>query len=185
MNTKQLMKLSITINPNLSREQKLHMGKLASLLGFDAVYLVDLPQDSPLISEMKSACPRSKVFAGRPNQVESMLSTADLETVRLFSENLSAESAVQGITLDVNVFIGRTLSEASARAERDSRFDVADLESLGIFGTFEQAQSRLIELSKLNVKSLIATVPYDLDVADVLAQLHALVIGPTVKLSAL
>jgi alkanesulfonate monooxygenase SsuD/methylene tetrahydromethanopterin reductase-like flavin-dependent oxidoreductase (luciferase family) len=80
----------------------------------------------------------------------------------------------------IPISIGRTYNEAVARADRDERFvgDAHPRES-GIFGTFEQAQEQVLELARAGAEVLLVTVPHELDVADVLAQVKALVVGAT------
>ena len=69
---------------------------------------------------------------------------------------------------------------AEARADRDPRF-VGDAHprECGVFGTFEQAQEQVLELARAGAEVLLVTVPDDQDVADVLAQVRALVVGAT------
>jgi hypothetical protein len=49
----------------------------------------------------------------------------------------------------------------------------------GVFGTFEQAQQQVLALARAGAEVLLVTVPDELDVADVLAQVRALVVGAT------
>jgi 4-hydroxy-3-methylbut-2-en-1-yl diphosphate synthase IspG/GcpE len=49
----------------------------------------------------------------------------------------------------------------------------------GIFGTFEQAQEQVLELARAGAEVLLVTVPDEQDIADVLAQVRALVVGAT------
>jgi hypothetical protein len=73
------------------------------------------------------------------------------------------------------VAIGRTRNEAVARAARDPRF--ADAERAGLFGTYEQAQSQLLDLVAAGADGLRLTVADEIDVADLLAQIRAVVVA--------
>jgi hypothetical protein len=75
------------------------------------------------------------------------------------------------------------MNEAQARASRDPRF-VGDAhpEMTGIYGTFEQAQAQMIELAQAGATTLRVTLAYVFDLADLLAQVKALMVGPTVVL---
>ena len=78
------------------------------------------------------------------------------------------------------VSIGRTYNEAVARADRDPRFvGEAHPQASGIFGTFEQAQEQVLALARAGAEVLLVTLPYELDIADLLAQVKALVVGAT------
>ena len=75
------------------------------------------------------------------------------------------------------------MSEAVARASRDPRFvGAAHPEVSGIFGTFEQAQTQVIALADAGAQELWVTLADDYDISDLLAQVKALVVGPTVVL---
>ena len=106
-----------------------------------------------------------------------VLHTADPEAVR--------RQAGLDVTVAVPLAIGRTRSEAVARADRDPRF-VGDRhpEVSGIFGTFEQAQQQVLALAEAGASRLIVTLAHELDVADLLAQTRALVVGATPALLA-
>lgn len=182
MESHQLMELGININPNLSQDEMIRMVSLASRLGFAEVFLPAGEYDSKLVEELEFAASPATVHPSPLEHKSIVLTTADSNQVRA-AQSQPERNSDGGITLDVNVFIGRTLNEATARAERDARFSISELREQGIFGTFEQAQERIVELAGCGVTRLIATVPYELDVADVLAQVRALVVGPTVKLS--
>jgi hypothetical protein len=78
------------------------------------------------------------------------------------------------------VSIGRTVSEAMARAVRDPRFagDRHPREA-GLFGTYEDAQGQALELAAAGADGLQVTVADEIDVADLLAQVRSLVVGAT------
>ncbi len=83
-----------------------------------------------------------------------------------------------GIAVALPVSIGRTSAEARARASADVLFSgVNDPARVGIFGTLEQCQRRVIELAHAGVTDLRCVVPNTPDVHDVIAQLTAMVVG--------
>jgi hypothetical protein len=82
--------------------------------------------------------------------------------------------------------IGRTWNEAQARAGRDPRFagGADDPRHSGLFGTYEQAQTQVLELAAAGADGLRVTVPDEVDVADLLAQVRSVVVGATPVLHA-
>ena len=83
-----------------------------------------------------------------------------------------------GVSIVVPVSIGRTPAEASARADADAGFRrLGDPRSVGVFGTLEQCQERVIELAYVGVTDLRCVVPNAPDMSDVLAQLTSISIG--------
>jgi alkanesulfonate monooxygenase SsuD/methylene tetrahydromethanopterin reductase-like flavin-dependent oxidoreductase (luciferase family) len=83
-----------------------------------------------------------------------------------------------GVALEVPVSIGRTRAEAHARAEGESAFRaLGPPEEVGVFGTLEQCQERVIELAHAGVTDLRCVLPNTADVHDVIAQLTAVVVG--------
>lgn len=86
------------------------------------------------------------------------------------------------VIVDVPVAIGRTRSEAVARAARDLRFaGDAHPARVGLFGTFEQAQALVRELARAGADELRATLADEVDLADLLAQTRALVASPILE----
>lgn len=89
-------------------------------------------------------------------------------------------SADLPLTVALPVSIGRTRNEAEARALLDE--DLADPHELragGLFGTFEEAQRQVLALRRAGADVLRATLADEQDVADLLAQVRALAVGPT------
>ena len=84
-----------------------------------------------------------------------------------------------GIALDVPVSIGRTEAEAQARADTEPLFSTrgGHPAEVGIFGTLEQCQERVIRLAHDGVTELRCRLPNTPDVHDVIAQLTAMVVG--------
>jgi alkanesulfonate monooxygenase SsuD/methylene tetrahydromethanopterin reductase-like flavin-dependent oxidoreductase (luciferase family) len=101
-----------------------------------------------------------------------------VDLLRQACERNERDVAAIGIAMMVPVSIGRTTAEASARAEADPRFQrVGSIREVGIFGTLEQCQERVIELAHAGISDLRCAVPNVPDMPDVLAQLTAIAIG--------
>jgi hypothetical protein len=92
----------------------------------------------------------------------------------------AAPPRVQSVVAAVTVSIGRTASEAAARASRDPRLACGRHPRLaGLFGTLDDAQEQVLALAAAGADTVLATLPDDVDVADLLAQLRSAVAGPT------
>ena len=101
-----------------------------------------------------------------------------VDLLRAACERNEREVTAIGVAMTVPVSIGRTTAEASARAEADPRFrGLGSLREVGIFGTLEQCQERVIELAHAGISDLRCAVPNAPDMPDVLAQLMAIAIG--------
>ena len=101
-----------------------------------------------------------------------------VDLLRAACERNERNAAAIGIAMMVPVSIGRTTAEASARAEADPRFrGLGSVREVGIFGTLEQCQERVIELAHAGISDLRCAVPNAPDMPDVLAQLTAIAIG--------
>jgi hypothetical protein len=89
------------------------------------------------------------------------------------------------IVVDVGVAIGRTMGEAEARVRRDPVLAArADLRAAGLFGTFDDAQDRVLAYARAGADGLRATLAAERDVADLLAHLRAVTVGPVAVLLA-
>jgi alkanesulfonate monooxygenase SsuD/methylene tetrahydromethanopterin reductase-like flavin-dependent oxidoreductase (luciferase family) len=89
-----------------------------------------------------------------------------------------------GIALEVPVSIGRTVAEAEAREESEPMFEILGPPSeVGVFGTLEQCQERVIQMAHAGVTDLRCVLPNSPDIHDVIAQLTAMVIGTVDVLS--
>ncbi|HOZ59858.1 MAG TPA: hypothetical protein PKY70_16870, partial [Nakamurella multipartita] len=107
----------------------------------------------------------------------------DPESVAAERVRLDREGSSRPLQVMVPISIGRTMSEAVARADLEARF-AGDRHprAVGIFGTFEQAQEQVLALARAGAEDLVLDVPLERDVADVLAQIRALVVGATPEL---
>jgi alkanesulfonate monooxygenase SsuD/methylene tetrahydromethanopterin reductase-like flavin-dependent oxidoreductase (luciferase family) len=88
------------------------------------------------------------------------------------------DPATLGISLELPVSVGRTAAEAQARADSEPLFDfVGRPERVGIFGTLERCQDRVIQFAHAGVTDIRCVLPNSSDVLDVIAQLTAMVVG--------
>ena len=123
---------------------------------------------------MTTRWPRSNSAAAPSN---------DPAAVAVERARLDAGSVTRPLQVAVPISLGRTMNEAIARADREPRFaGVRHPRHVGIFGTFEQAQEQVLALARAGADDLVLDVPIARDVADVLAQIRALVVGATLQL---
>lgn len=109
---------------------------------------------------------------------------AAVHQVRLACERAERDPASIGVSLEAPVSIGRTVAEAQARVDAESLFEtVGPPSQVGVFGTLEQCQERVIELAHAGVTDLRCILPNSPDVHDVIAQLTAMSIGSVDVLS--
>ncbi len=103
---------------------------------------------------------------------------AAIDLVRRECDRADRDPASLGIGVELPVSIGRTAAEARARAEAEDLFaTIGHPAAVGIFGTLEQGQDRVIELAHLGITDLRCVLPNAADVHDVIAQLTAMVVG--------
>jgi hypothetical protein len=106
----------------------------------------------------------------------------DLETAadeaRAAAVDAGRDPASLGVAALVPVSVGRTDAEASARADMDPDFArFGHPAAIGIFGTLEECQDRVIALAHAGITDLRCVVPATPDVHDLIAQLTAMTIG--------
>lgn len=98
--------------------------------------------------------------------------------IRAVCERVGREPSTIGIALEVPVSIGRTTAEAQARVEAEPLFRrIGSPSEVGLFGTLEQCQERVIGLAHAGVTELRCILPNSPDVHDVIAQLTAMTVG--------
>jgi alkanesulfonate monooxygenase SsuD/methylene tetrahydromethanopterin reductase-like flavin-dependent oxidoreductase (luciferase family) len=179
----QLLDLAIMLRSDADREERELVARLAGRLGYFAVH-VPLPPGANLppeeIEHLADAAAPAMVVVDDGADNVGIVRRNDPELVRQARAALDAMEDRRPLIVAVPISIGRTFNEAVARADRDPRFvgDAHPRES-GIFGTFEQAQEQVLALARAGAEVLLVTVPHELDVADVLAQVKALVVGAT------
>jgi len=108
----------------------------------------------------------------------------DLETaadeVRAIAAESGRDPSTLGVAALLPVSIGRTRAEAEARADADPAFGrFGHAADVGIFGTLEECQDRVIALAHAGVTDLRCLLPLSVDSHDVIAQLTAITIGTT------
>ena len=106
----------------------------------------------------------------------------DLETAadesRVAAVDAGRDPASLGVAVLLPVSVGRTVAEASARAEMDPAFArFGHPSEIGIFGTLEDCQDRVIALAHAGITDLRCVLPATPDVHDVIAQLTAITLG--------
>lgn len=181
--TEQLLDLAIMLRPDADREERELVARLAGRLGYFAVH-VPLPPGRNLSVEeieplIEAAAPAMVVIDDGSANV-GVVRRNDPALVRQARAELDALEDSRPLIVAVPISIGRTLNEAMARADREPRFVGEDHpEVSGIFGTFEQAQEQVLALARAGAEVLLVTAPHELDIADVLAQIKALVVGAT------
>jgi len=182
--TGQLLDLAVMLHADHDRAAREHMARLAGRLGYLAVHVpVPCALTSDEVDSLVAAAEPALVVVDTDGDQPGRVRSADPDAVRAVRHQLDAAGDRRPLVVDVPISIGRTRNEAVARAERDPRF-VGDAhpEVSGLFGTFEQAQTLVLALAEAGADVLLVTVPDELDVADVLAQVRALVVGPTAAL---
>jgi alkanesulfonate monooxygenase SsuD/methylene tetrahydromethanopterin reductase-like flavin-dependent oxidoreductase (luciferase family) len=151
------------------------------------------------VASPQAGGPSLSVEAISPQQMDVAVSVADdvlipaaavkdvteaVGQVRRACERGERDPGTLGIALEAPVSIGRTVAEAQARAESEALFEtVGPPSQVGVFGTLEQCQERVIELAHAGVTDLRCVLPNTPDVHDVIAQLTAMVIGTVDVLS--
>jgi alkanesulfonate monooxygenase SsuD/methylene tetrahydromethanopterin reductase-like flavin-dependent oxidoreductase (luciferase family) len=103
-----------------------------------------------------------------------------IERVHTACDRAGRKRETIGIAFEAPVSIGRTTAEARARAASEALFErLGSPADIGVFGTLEQCQERVIELAHAGVTDLRCTIPNNPDVHDVIAQLTAVGHGST------
>jgi hypothetical protein len=106
----------------------------------------------------------------------------DLETaadeVRATAAEFGRDPSTLGVAALLPVSIGRTRAVAEARADADPAFGrFGHAPDVGIFGTLEECQDRVIALAHAGVTDLRCLLPVSADSHDVIAQLTAITVG--------
>lgn len=177
----QLLDLGIMVRLDADAAERELVARLAGRLGYVAVHVpaaASLPTDE--LERLMAAAEPAMVVIDDGADVVGVVRVNDPELVRRAREALDRLDDHRPLIVAVPLSIGRTYSEAMARADRDPRFvGEAHPQVSGIFGTFEEAQEQVLALARAGAEVLLVTVPHELDIADVLAQVKALVVGAT------
>lgn len=181
--TRQLLSLAITLPSGIAPDTAVAVARLAGRLGFSAIHLssADLPQH--LVERLVEAAASALVVVDLPHQTDGIVHVNDPAAVARARAEMDESDATRPLLVAVPISVGRTLTEALARADLETRF-AGDRHprDVGIFGTFEQAQEQVLALARAGADGLIVDVPLVRDIADVLAQIRALVVGATPEL---
>lgn len=181
--TEQILALALMLNPAHDRSVQAHMARLAGRLGFVACHLPVEEGSTIPESDMAlliAAADPAMFIIDDGQDAAGVVRTANPEAIRDARASLDATADDRPLIVAVPISIGRTLNEAVARADLDPRFEGdAHPRVAGIFGTFEQAQEQVLAIAQAGAEVLLVTVPDERDVADVLAQIRALVVGAT------
>jgi hypothetical protein len=178
-----LLSLAVMLHPDHDAAQWFHMARLAGRLGYLAVHVPlaaanSLPGEE--LASLVDAADPATVVVDDAAQAPGLVRGYDLDRVRATRSYLDRQGDHRPLVVAVPISVGRTRNEAVARADRDPRFRGDAHPSVsGVFGTFEQAQQQVLALARAGAEVLLVTVPDELDVADVLAQVRALVVGAT------
>lgn len=178
--SEMLLDLAVVLPPSRDRAGREHMARLAGRLGYTAVHVHPGQLEEGEAETLVIAAEPAMVVIDSGEDVSGIVRSNDPMAVRRVRAVLNDVEDLRPLIVAVPISIGRTLNEAVARADRDPRFvDDDHPEVSGIFGTFEQAQDQVLELARAGAEILLLTVPDELDIADVLAQIKALVVGAT------
>lgn len=180
LDTDALLDLAVVIPPQRDRAGREHMARLAGRLGYTAVHVEPGRLEEGETESLVEAADPAMLVVDDGEAVLGIVRRNDPAEVRRVRELLDAEEDMRPLIVAVPISIGRTRNEAVARAAREPRFaGESHPESSGIFGTFEEAQQQVLELARAGAEVLLLSVPDELDIADVLAQIRALVVGAT------
>ncbi len=179
----RLLDLALLIRDDTEASRMAYLATLASRLGFTAVHVCvptgeNLSPD--LIERLIAAAEPGMLVVDDGAQVSGIVRSYDLAEIARVRAELDASEDFRPLIVAVPVSIGRTINEAVARADREPRF-VGDAHprECGIFGDFEDAQLQVLELARAGCEVLLVEIPDENDVADLLAQIRALVVGAT------
>ncbi len=179
----QLLDLAVMLRSDADAAERELVARLAGRLGFLAVHVPMAPGsslDSEEFERLAAAADPAMVVIDDGSANVGIVRVNDPQLVRAARTELDSLEDARPLIVAVPLSIGRTFNEATARAERDPRFaGDRDPRLVGIFGTFEQAQEQVLELARAGAEVLLVTVPHEDDIADVLAQVRALVVGAT------
>ncbi|WP_110239641.1 hypothetical protein [Nocardioides gilvus] len=179
--TRHLLSVGIMLPPGLTDDVAVSIAAMTGRLGFATVHLADVPTPGLLARLIETAAPALVVV--NTDEARGLVRVNDPETVAAVRARLDAAESTCPLQVSVPISIGRTMNEAFARADLEPRFSGdRHPRDVGIFGTFEQAQEQVLALARAGADDLVLDVPLERDIADVLAQIRALVVGATPEL---
>ena len=177
--TRHLLSVAITMPPSTDAGTAITIAKMAGRLGFSAIHLSP-EADTSQLERLTDAAAPALVVIDLPEEADGIVRANDPAAVARARAEMDASDSDRPLLVAVPISIGRTMNEAQARADLEPRF-AGDRHprDVGIFGTFESAQEQVLALARAGADGLILDVPFPDDVADVLAQVRALVVGAT------
>jgi hypothetical protein len=179
----QLLGLALLIRSDTDQARMEYLATLASRLGFSAVHVevsTGVNLDPQSIERLIAAAEPAMLIADDGATTLGIVRSCDLAEIRRVRAELDVNEDARPLIVAVPVSIGRTINEAVARADREPRFTGADHpRECGIFGDFEDAQLQVLALARAGCEVLLIDIPDENDVADLLAQIRALVVGAT------
>lgn len=187
----ELLSLAVALPGDIAIDDAVHIARLAGRLGYAAVHVPPEAAAQPGFIEGLSETARPALVVVDEAAGEEGDGATGVGVVRANNpaEVAAARAAMtqagvsRPLLVAIPVSIGRTMGEAVARAQREPRFAGDRHPSrAGIFGTFERAQEEVLALAEAGADGLIVDLPLERDVADVLAQVKALVVGATPEL---
>lgn len=179
-----LLDLVVVLQPAHPASRQEYVAMLAGRLGLGAV-VAPAGSSAEHLARLREAAAPARVET--PDEVSGpVVETRDPAAVRAARAALDAAGRRQDpVVVQVPVAIGRTMNEAVARVERDPRLAPdRTVRERGLFGTFEQAQDQVLALAGAGAAQLRLVLADEIDVADLLAQVRALVVGATPALHA-
>jgi len=180
--TRHLLSVGIILPAGLPETTAVNIARMSGRLGFATLHLAE-PPTSELLERLVEAAAPALVVVDPATVTVGVVRVNDPESVAAERERLAAEGVTRPLQVAVPISIGRTMNEAVARADLEPRFSGdRHPRDVGIFGTFEQAQEQVLALARAGAEDLVLDVPLGRDVADVLAQIRALVVGATPEL---
>ena len=183
MTNRQLLSVAIALPPGMDEDAAVVIAAMAGRLGFSAVHLPEVPDNPALLARLTVAAAPALVVIDTAEEPGGIVRVNDPVKVSAARARLDTEGSSRPLLVAVPISIGRTVNEASARADLEPRFAGSRHPRLvGIFGSFEQAQQQVLALARAGADGLVLDVPVERDVADVLAQIRALVVGATPEL---
>lgn len=182
--TRQLLSLAVRIPEDMPAQTAVAIATMAGRLGFSAIHLNGLP-DGDVLEQLTAAAAPALVVFEAPADAPGIVHVNDVDAVARARAEMNDTDATRPLLVAVPISIGRTMNEAVARADLEPRFQGSrHPRDVGIFGTFEQAQEQVLALARAGADGLVLDVPLERDIADVLAQIRALVVGATPALVA-
>jgi hypothetical protein len=178
-----LLSVAITLPPGTEDHAAVVIAAMVGRLGFSALHLAEVPDNPAVLERLAAAADPALVVIDTADDALGIVRVNDPAEVSRTRAKLDSEASGRPLLVAVPISIGRTLNEAIARADLEPRFIGSRHPRVsGIFGSFEQAQQQVLALARAGADGLVLDVPVARDVADVLAQIRALVVGATPEL---